>query len=217
MKISTAKKITPQVAAEKEAVVAPVEPPVVETEETEETVAPPVEPPVVEPTTDEETVLVSAPIDLANKDIDVAVTLASTSDPIVVAEPVVVESTEVRFIKEYINNYRKVISEKLPNPEKCNESFAKILRYAISKQTSTDVLDALYAFFNEFKLSFLAPQKALSGVSSYNKGTREKMQIAYMLMYELVTGGKGPLDFQYASKVLEGSGFVTYVANRMKK
>lgn len=211
MKISTAKKITPQVAAEKEAVVvAPVEEPVVETEEV---VAPP-----VEPTVDEVIAPISAPIDLANKDIDVAVTLASTPDPIVVPEPVVVaESTEVRFIKEYINNYRKVISEKLPNPEKCNDSFAKILRYAISKQTSVEVLDALYAFFNEFKSSFLAPQKALSGVSSYNKGTREKMQIAYMLMYELVTGGKGPLDFQYASKVLEGSGFVTYVANRMKK
>lgn len=124
---------------------------------------------------------------------------------------------EVKFIKDYISHYKTLTTAVLPETKKCNEAFEKIMRYAIQKQNSIAVLDELYGFFHEYKGSFLSPSKALIGVASYKAGIREKIQIMYTLMYELVSGSKGPFDLNYAAEVLGGTGFVSYVSSRLKK
>lgn len=126
-------------------------------------------------------------------------------------------SIELKFMREYVSSYKEMITSHMPDASKCGEALVRILKYAAAKQHSTEVLDELYAFFNEMKTSFLAPHKALSGVASLNKVTRDRVQIIYMLMYELVRGSKGPFDFEYAAKVLGGAGFVTYISTRLKK
>lgn len=124
---------------------------------------------------------------------------------------------EVKFIKDYISHYKSLTTAPLPDTKKCNEAFEKIMRYAIQKQNSVAVLDELYGFFHEYKNSFLVPSKALIGVASYKAGIREKIQITYTLMYELVSGSKGPFDLNYAAEVLGGTGFVSYISSRLKK
>lgn len=188
----------------------------------------PTEAPVQEPVTGEEVKpeeVVEAPV--------VEETVATEEQkeepvvPIVVAETkneTVVQSApaqdnlplQVKFLKAYIDEYKKCISQPIPDTTKCNETFEKLMRHAIKNQDTMAVIEELYSFFMEKKAVLLKPSMVLAGIPSAKRGIREKIQIAYMLMYELVSGSKGPFDFEYAAKILEGTGYVNFIRSRIR-
>ena len=220
MKIKTTTKITPNVTQA---------PSTLTTEEAnepiQEEVTPDVvtegdvtQPEIIADTTTPEAPEVTDPIVEESKESDMPpITLPENkNETIIPAAPVDNVSLPVKFMVAYIDEYIKLISQQIPDTTKCNETFEKLMRHAIKNQNDTAVLEQLFSFFMSKKAILLKPSVVLAGIPAAKRGIRERIQIAYMLMYELVSGSKGPFDFEYAAKILEGTGYVSFIKSRIR-
>lgn len=190
------------------------EAPVQEAEKTEEVKE---ESPVVEETKESETPVAEEPKEEVKEESTVPIVVAETKSETVVQEvPQENMPLQLKFLKAYIDEYKKCIAQPIPDTAKCNETFEKLMRHAIKNQDTASVVEELYSFFMEKKSILLKPSMVLTGIPSSKRGIREKIQIAYMLMYELVSGSKGPFDFEYAAKILEGTGYVNFIRSRIR-
>lgn len=208
MKIKTsATKITPTVTTPTPEEVPTQEPVVEESNVTE-----------VSETTEETTPIVEESQKEIKEETTVPIVLAETKKETVVqaAAPQDNLPLPVKFLKAYIDEYKKCIAKPIPDTAKCNETFEKLMRHAIKNQDTAAVVEELFSFFMEKKAVLLKPSMVLAGIPSSKRGIREKIQIAYMLMYELVSGSKGPFDYEYAAKILEGTGYVNFIKSRIR-
>lgn len=126
--------------------------------------------------------------------------------------------TEVQFIRSYIKNYLDLYNApRIADRKNLMKLFSRIMIYAISNQHQVSVLNELSRFFKDNKNKILSCENALQGITTLAPNIKEKVQVAYTLMYALVTRSKDPLNYNYASDVLGNTGFVSYVKSRMPK
>lgn len=219
MKIKTTTKITPNVTQAPSTVVTDEVSATVETEQ--DVVTPEVDTEVVPPTEDEQTSTPiepdETPVPETPKEPEMPIVIPEVkTETIVPAAPVDNVPLPVKFMIAYIDEYIKLISQQIPDTNKCNETFEKLMRHAIKNQDNTAVLEELFSFFMSKKAVLLKPSVVLAGIPAAKRGIRERIQIAYMLMYELISGSKGPFDFEYAAKILEGTGYVSFIKSRIR-
>lgn len=180
-------------------------------------VAPEVIEPVVESVVEEVAPEIVEPTAEETKEPEMSIVVAEVkTETIVPAVPVDNIPLPVKFMMAYIDEYTKLISQQIPDTNKCNDTFEKLMRHAIKNQNNTSVLEELHSFFISKKSVLLKPSVVLVGLPASKRGIRERIQIAYMLMYELVSGSKGPFDFEYAAKILEGTGYVSFIKSRIR-
>ncbi len=126
--------------------------------------------------------------------------------------------TEVQFIRSYIKNYLDMYNTpRMADRKNLMKLFSRVMIYAINNQNQVSVLNELTRFFKDNKNKILSCENALQGITSLTPNIKEKVQVAYTLMYALVTRSKEPLNYSYASDVLGNTGFVSYVKSRMPK
>lgn len=125
-------------------------------------------------------------------------------------------STEVQFIREYIERYVDYVSKLRANPEVSIQLFKDIIRFAIDHQNSVDVLNELYGFFKAYKSSILDYTKVMQACTTLRPKTKEQIGIVWVLMTELANGRKSEMNWQRAIDILDGSGLVDYVHKRMQ-
>ena len=124
--------------------------------------------------------------------------------------------TEVQFIRSYIKNYLDMYNTpRMADRKNLMKLFSRVMIYAINNQNQVSVLNELTRFFKDNKNKILSCENALQGITSLTPNIKEKVQVAYTLMYALVTRSKEPLNYSYASDVLGNTGFVSYVKSRM--
>lgn len=126
--------------------------------------------------------------------------------------------TEVQFIRSYIKNYLDLYNApRTADRKNLMKLFSRVMIYAINNQSQTGVLNELLRFFKDNKNKILSCENALQGIITLTPNIKEKVQVAYTLMYALATRSKEPLNYSYASDVLGNTGFVSYVKARMPK
>ena len=126
--------------------------------------------------------------------------------------------TEVQFIRSYIKNYLDMYNTpRMADRKNLMKLFSRVMIYAINNQNQVSVLNELTRFFKDNINKILSCENALKGITSLTPNIKEKVQVAYTLMYALVTRSKEPLNYSYASDVLGNTGFVSYVKSRMPK
>lgn len=126
--------------------------------------------------------------------------------------------TEVQFIRSYIKNYLDMYNApRTADRKNLMKLFSRVMIYAINNQSQVGVLNELSRFFKDNKNKILSCENALQGIVTLTPSIKEKVQVAYTLMYALATRSKEPLNYSYASDVLGNTGFVSYVKSRMPK
>lgn len=126
-------------------------------------------------------------------------------------------STDVRIVREMIENYNLEATKKIPNEATCRHLYIGIIRYAISNQENHAVLNEVLSFMRGLGTRAMHPSQALIGLNDLGKKTADMIKVAYTLLYGVVNRHEAPYDYEYASQVLKGTGFVTFVQTKLRK
>ena len=150
---------------------------------------------------------------IKSKKID-SVVIKNTDD----ADEYKVVSQDVLFIRNYIDNYKKLLNKKSSDKSQVIKAFVQLISYAVNNQHKVPVLNELLKFFRENRNGILSETVALQGITSISENMREKVRITYGLLVATVDGIKSSsIDFSYASSILGNNGFVAFIRSRMKK
>lgn len=97
------------------------------------------------------------------------------------------------------------------------ELFQDIIQAAIHAQDDRTALDEVFTFFKKNRKKLLHPDTALKGIQYLQHARREKLQIAYMLLWEVSSPTTTvPISFEKASRVLGSQGLVSYLQEKVK-
>lgn len=103
--------------------------------------------------------------------------------------------------------------------------FRNMIEFILNNQDDRTLLDAWRMLFVKYRTTYLSTEHALAGFTKISsEDVKNKISIAYMLMYELVNPKRyrKVYDFDFASKTLSNpkckvpNGYVAYIVERMR-
>lgn len=123
-----------------------------------------------------------------------------------------------KMIISMIENYEELRKTKaLTDISEVRASLHRIIRYAVDQQDRTEVLERFLTFIADMGTSRPTLDTVLIGVNQFSRSVRDRISVAYMLVYELLSDRKPKIDYEYCKKVLGGDHFVRFIQARMRK